>query len=347
MVGLVAASSFYQPQRGTGNVEYTTLGNTGLEVSRLCLGCMSFGSSESREWILDEAESREIIERAIDLGINFFDTANVYSMGESERILGDVLADYDRDSQVVATKTHPEWTPGSYPPNADGGGLSRKAIEQDVEDSLERLGMDTVDLYQIHRWDYETPIEVTLETLDDLVRRNQVRYVGASSMWAHQFAKALHASDRLGLERFATMQNHYNLVYREEEREMLPLCEKENVGVIPWSPLAQGYLTRPHDELTATARGESLADRHEEYRSGGGPTINERVAELADEYGVTMAQVSLAWLLGRDAVDAPIVGTTSVEHLEQAVEAVSLDLDDSDAEWLEEAYEPVPVSGHD
>jgi len=327
-------------------MEYTTLGDTGLEVSRICLGCMSFGGSENFEWILDEDESREIIERAIDLGINFFDTANVYSSGESERVLGSVLADYDRDSQVVATKTHPTHTPESYPPN-EGNGLSRKAIEQDVAASLDRLEMDTIDLYQIHRWDYDTPIEVTLEALDDLVRRNQVRYVGASSMWAHQFAEALHTSDRLGLERFATMQNHYNLVYREEEREMLPLCEKEGIGVIPWSPLAQGYLTRPHEELTATTRGESLEDRHEEYRDGGGPTVNERVEELADEYDVSMAQISLAWLFDQDAVDAPIVGTTSVEHLEEAVEALDIDLDDSDAEWLEEPYEPLPVSGHD
>ncbi|MEF8812220.1 MAG: aldo/keto reductase [Halovenus sp.] len=327
-------------------MEYTTLGNTGLSVSRICLGCMSFGSSEWQEWVLNEEESKEIVERAIDLGINFFDTANVYSMGESERILGNVLDEYDRESQVVATKTHPRYTPESYPPGK-GNGLSRKAVEQDISHSLERLGMDTVDLYQIHRWDYNTPIETVLETLDDLIRRNQVRYIGASSMWAYQFAEALQTSERRGLEQFATMQNHYNLVYREEEREMLPLCEREDIGVIPWSPLAQGYLTRPHEELTTTTRGETLEDRHEEYRSGGGPIINERVAELSDEYDASMAQISLAWLLGKDAVDAPIIGTTSVEHLEDAVEAVELDLDDSDVAWLEEPYEPLPVSGHE
>jgi aryl-alcohol dehydrogenase-like predicted oxidoreductase len=326
-------------------MEYTTLGTTGLSVSRICLGCGSFGSSDWKEWMLNEAESRAIIERAIDLGINFFDTANVYSMGESERIVGTVLGDYDRDRQVVATKTHPLWTPESYP-RTKGNGLSRKAIEQDISHSLDRLGMDAVDLYQIHRWDYNTPIEVTLRTLDDLVRRNQVRHIGASSMWAHQFAEALHTSDRLGLERFATMENHYNLAYREDERELLPLCENEDIGVIPWSPLAQGYLARPDEELTATTRGEMLADRNEDYRAGAGPTINERVTELADEYDVTMAQISLAWVLTQDAVDAPIVGTTSVEHLEEAVEAVDIDLDDADAAWLEEAYEPVPVSGH-
>ncbi|KDE60576.1 aldo/keto reductase [Halostagnicola sp. A56] len=324
-------------------MEYTTLGETGVEVSRLCLGCMSFGSSDWREWILEDEQSHEIIERAIDLGINFFDTANMYSSGESERVLGDALEGYDRDAQVVATKVyHPmrEDDPNS-------GGLSRKTIEQELEHSLERLGMDTIDLYQIHRWDDETPIEQTLRALDDAVRRGQVRYLGASSMWAHQFAEALHASDRLGLERFATMQNHYNLVYREEEREMLPLCGRENVGVLPWSPLARGYLTRPHEDVDATTRGETEEHLYEHpYRDGGGPTINERVQELAAEKDASMAQIALAWELHKDWVDAPIVGTTSVEHLEQAVEALDVSLSDSDIEWLEEPYEPVVVSGH-
>jgi len=324
-------------------MEYTTLGSTGMEVSRICLGCMSFGPSADSEWILDEAESEEIIERAIDLGINFFDTANVYSSGSSERTLGNVLEEYDRDEQVVATKVR---FPGAND-HRNASGLSRKTIEQELENSLERLGMETVDLYQIHRWDYDTPIETTLRALDDAVRRGQVRHIGASSMWAHQFAEALHTSDSLGTERFATMQNHYNLTYREEEREMLPLCEKEDIGVIPWSPLAQGYLTRPHEELTATARGEELAERHEEYRSGGGPEINEHVEQLAEDKGVTMAQISLAWLLHQDAVDAPIVGTTSVEHLEQAVEALEIDLSESDLEFLEEPYEALPVAGHE
>jgi aryl-alcohol dehydrogenase-like predicted oxidoreductase len=322
-------------------MEYTTLGSTGMEVSRICLGCMSFGSS--REWMLDEDASHEIIERAVDLGVNFFDTANVYSRGESEEILGDALTGYDRDRLVVATKVFGEMDEDN--PNASG--LSRKAIEQELASSLDRLGMDTVDLYQIHRWDDDTPIEETLRALDDAVRRNQVRYIGASSMWAHQFGDALHTSDRLGLERFATMQNHYNLVYREEEREMLPLCEKEGVGVIPWSPLAGGYLTRPHEDLDTTTRGESLADRHDEYRSGGGPEVNARVEELADEKGLSMAQVGLAWLLQKDWVDAPIVGVSSVEHLEDAVEAVDVSLSDSDVEYLEEPYEPVRVSGHE
>jgi aryl-alcohol dehydrogenase-like predicted oxidoreductase len=316
-------------------MEYTTLGDTGMEVSRICLGCMSFGSPEWRPWVLDEADSRPIIERAIELGVNFFDTANMYSKGESERILGEVLADYDRDEQVVATKGYFQMDEDD--PNS--GGLSRKAIEQELDASLERLGMETVDLYQTHRWDYETPIEETLAALDDAVRRGKTRYIGASSQWAHQFAAALHTSDLLGYERFVTMQNHYNLVYREEEREMLPLCEREGIGVLPWSPLARGYLARPDQDVEATERGateEYLP--HHPYREGGGPEINERVQELAEEKDVKMAQISLAWLFH---------GTTSVEHLEDAVEALDVDLSDSEMEHLEEPYEPVRVSGHD
>jgi aryl-alcohol dehydrogenase-like predicted oxidoreductase len=323
-------------------MEYTTLGDTGMSVSRICLGCMSFGSGES--WMLDEDESREIIERAIDLGINFFDTANVYSQGESEEILGNALAEYDRDEQVVATKVYGEM---GDDPNAQG--LSRKAIEQELQNSLDRLGMETIDLYQTHRWDYDTPIEGTLRTLDDAVRRGQVRYVGTSSMWGHQLADALHTSDLEHLERFRTMQNHYNLVYREEEREMLPLCEKEDVGVIPWGPLAQGYLARPHEELQATERGDPEHHHNPtpEYREGGGREINERVQELAEEKDATMAQISLAWLLHKDWVDAPIVGTTSVEHLEQAVAALEIDLSDDEMASLEEPYEPMEVFGHE
>jgi len=325
-------------------MEYTTLGSTGIEVSRICLGCMSFGTPEWREWVLDEDESREIIERAIDLGINFFDTANMYSEGESERVLGNVLSEYDRDEQVVATKGFFQMDEN----NPNSGGASRKAIEQELSNSLDRLGMDTVDLYQTHRWDYDTPIETTLRALDDAVRRGQARHVGTSSMWAHQFAEALQTSDRFDLERFETMQNHYNLLYREEEREMLPLCEKEDIGVIPWSPLARGYLTRPHEEFDATTRGETddYAREHP-YFEGGGREINERVAELAAEKGVTMAQIALSWLLHQDAVDAPIVGTTSVEHLEDAVEALEIELSASEQSYLEDPYEPVRVSGHE
>ncbi len=324
-------------------MEYTTLGRTGLEVSRICLGCMSFGTSDWREWVLEDAESQEIIERAIDLGINFFDTANMYSMGESERILGDALAGR-RDEMVVATKCFFQMDDDD--PNS--GGLSRKAIEQELAASLNRLDMDTIDLYQIHRWDEETPIEQTLRALDDTVRRGQVRHIGASSMWTYQLAKSLHTSDRLGLAQFTTMQNHYNLLYREEEREMLPYCKKQDIGVIPWSPLARGYLARPHEEFDATTRGETddYARQHP-YFEGNGQEINERVAELADQKDVSMGQIALAWLLHKPSVDAPIVGTTSMEHLEEAVEALEISLSDSDLGWLEEPYEPVSVSGHE
>ncbi|GGN21440.1 aldo/keto reductase [Halarchaeum nitratireducens] len=324
-------------------MEYTTLGSTGTEVSQICLGCMSFGSG--REWMIDRDAGEDLIERAIELGVNFFDTANTYSNGESEEILGDVLAEYDRDEQVVATKV---FFPPEDDPHPNATGLSRKTIEQELENSLDRLGMETIDLYQIHRWDPETPIEQTLRALDDAVRRGQVRHLGASSMWAHQFADALHTSDRLGLERFATMQNHYNPLYREEEREMLPLCEREGVGVIPWSPLARGVAARPHEEFGATTRGETDSYLHDmPYLRGGGEEVNERIEELADEKGVKMAQISLAWLLHQDAVDAPIVGTTSVEHLEDAVEATEIDLSDSDVEYIEEPYEPLPIAGHE
>jgi aryl-alcohol dehydrogenase-like predicted oxidoreductase len=325
-------------------MEYTTLGDTGMTVSKVCLGCMSFGDPDWRDWVLGEEAGEELVERAIELGINFFDTANMYSKGESERVLGDTLAEYDRDEFVVATKGYFQMREDD--PNS--GGLSRKAIEQELDNSLDRLGMDRVDLYQTHRWDDDTPIEQTMRALDDAVRRGKARYVGTSSMWAHQFADALHTSDRHDLERFVTMQNHYNLLYREEEREMLPLCETENVGVIPWSPLARGYLARPHDELETTARGEAEAeaDRHP-YLDNGGREINERVAELAREKDVKMAQIALAWLFEQDAVDAPIVGTTSVEHLEDAVEALDISLSSSDQAYLTEPYEPVPVSGHE
>jgi aryl-alcohol dehydrogenase-like predicted oxidoreductase len=324
-------------------MEYTTLGRTGTEVSRICLGCMSFGTPEWRDWVLDEAASRPIIERAIDLGINFFDTANMYSLGESERILGRAL-EGRRAESVVATKCYFQMDEE----NPHSGGLSRKAIEQELAASLDRLGMETVDLYQIHRWDEDTPIETTLRALNDAVRRGQVRHLGASSMWAYQFAHALHTSDRLGLDRFATMQNHYNLLYREEEREMLPLCAEQNVAVIPWSPLARGYLARPHEQFDATTRGESddYAREHP-YFAGNGREINERVAELADQKHASMAQIALAWLLHQDAVDAPIVGTTSIEHLEEAVAALDISLSTSDQEWLTDPYEPVPVSGHE
>jgi len=324
-------------------MEYTTLGDTGMTVSKICLGCMSFGDSDWREWVLNEEAGKEIVERALELGVTFFDTANMYSNGESERVLGEALEGH-REETVVATKGYFQMDES----NPNSGGLSRKAIEQELANSLDRLGMDTIDLYQIHRWDYDTPIEETLSALDDAVRRGDVRHAGASSMWAHQFAESLRVSEREGYERFATMQNHYNLAYREEEREMLPLCEKEGVGVMPWSPLARGYLTRPHESVDATLRGETEEHLYAHpYREGGGPTVNERVAELAGERGVKMAQIALSWLFHKEWVDTPIVGTTSVEHLEDAVEALDIDLSRSDVEWLEEPYEPVRVSGHE
>ncbi|MCY4729025.1 aldo/keto reductase [Natronomonas gomsonensis] len=324
-------------------MEYTTLGSTGIEVSRLCLGCMSFGDSDWREWVKGEEFGHELVERARDLGINFFDTANMYSRGESERILGDALEGH-REESVVATKCF--FRMRDDDPNS--GGLSRKAIEQELDASLDRLGMDTIDLYQIHRWDYDTPIEQTLRAMTDAVRRGKVRHIGASSMWAHQLAESLHTSDREGLERFATMQNHYNLVYREEERETLPLCEKEGLGVVPWSPMARGYLTRPHEEYMSTKRAETddYAQEHP-YADNGGKEINERVQELAADKGVSMAQLSLSWLLHKDWVDAPIIGASKIQHLEDAVEALEIDLSASDIAYLEEPYEPVPISGHE
>ncbi|WP_411967149.1 aldo/keto reductase [Haloferax sp. YSSS75] len=323
-------------------MDYTTFGSTGTTVSELCLGCMSFGTDWD-DWTLDHEESRELIERAIELGINFFDTANVYSYGESEEILGDVLSEYDRDEMVVATKVYGQMRDDD--PNS--GGLSRKAIEQELDNSLERLGMDTVDLYQIHRWDYDTPIEQTMHALDDAVRRGKVRHVGASSMWAHQFADALHTADRLGLDRFVSMQNLYNLAYREEEREMLPLCDKEDIAVMPWSPLAAGFLTRPHEEFESTTRGEHEADVGRPYEEGGGREVNERVQELAAEKGVKMAQIALAWQFHKEWVTTPIVGTSSIEHLEDAVDALDIKLSNSDIEYLEEPYRPVRISGHE
>jgi hypothetical protein len=323
-------------------MEYTTLGDTGVTVSKLCLGCMSFGDDDWREWVRGEEFGHELVRRAIDLGINFFDTANMYSRGESERILGDALEGRKEES-VVATKVFFQMDDDD--PNS--GGLSRKTIEQELDASRERLGMDTIDLYQTHRWDYKSPIDETMTALSDAVRREKVRYLGGSSMWAHQFADALHTSDELGLERFATMQNHYNLAYREEEREMLPLCQKEGVGVMPWSPLARGFLARPHEEYLSTVRAETddYAQAHP-YAENGGKEVNERVEELAAEEDASMAQIALAWLLHKEWVDTPIIGTSSIEHLEDAVAALDIKLSNSDIEYLEEPYQPVPVSGH-
>lgn len=322
-------------------MEYTTLGSTGITVSRIGLGTMGFGSG--REWGLDEDESTRIIDRAIDLGINFFDTANIYSRGESEEILGAALEGYADERLVVSTKGHQQMDPH----NPNSGGLSRKALQQELDRSLDRLGMDAVDIYHIHTSDPSTDVQVTMRTLDDFVRTGNARYLGASSMWTWEFAEAMHAADRLGSEPFAVMQNHYNLAYREEERDMLPFCDLHDVGVVPYSPLARGYLTRPAAETEATARGtDEATDYDHTYDDGGGRTINQRVEELAEDNGVSMAQISLAWLLHKEWVDAPILGVSSIEHLEDAVEALEITLSSSDLEYLEEPYEPSEIAGH-
>jgi len=322
-------------------MEYTTLGDTGMTVSRLALGTMSFGSG--REWTLDEDESDEIIQRAIDLGINFFDTANVYSTGESEEILGSSLAGHDRDWLVVSTKVyHP-----MDPDNPNTSGLSRKTVNQELDHSLNRLDMEYADVYHVHTLDPDTGVEATVRTLDDVVRSGRVRYLGASSVWTHEFAEALHAADRLNAEPFHVMQNHYNLAYREEERDMLPLCDRHDIGVIPYSPLARGYLARPDQRIGDTVRGADEQDDYDHtFHEGGGEEINRRVQELADEKDVSMAQISLSWLLHQEWVDAPILGVSSIEHLEDAVEALDVSLSSRDREYLEEPYEPSKIAGH-
>jgi aryl-alcohol dehydrogenase-like predicted oxidoreductase len=321
-------------------MQYVKLGSTGMDVSRICLGCMSYGDPKrgAHEWSLDEEASRPFFRRAVEAGINFFDTANVYSAGSSEEITGRALADFaHRDEIVLATKVNGQMRPG---PN--GGGLSRKAIFAAIDASLTRLGTDYVDLYQIHRWDRTVPIEETLEALHDVVKAGKARYIGASSMWAWQFSKALHLADRHGWTRFVTMQNHYNLIYREEEREMLPLCVDEGIGVIPWSPLARGRLTRDWD--AATARSESDQFGRRLYQDED-KAIVQRVAEIAAPRGVSRAQVALAWMLGRPGVASPIIGATKAEHLEDAITAVDVELSADEMARLEEPYQPHQVSG--
>lgn len=323
-------------------MRYVKLGRTGLDVSAVCLGCMSYGtpSQGNHPWSLDEESSRPFIKRALELGINFFDTANVYSLGSSEEIVGRALRDFaTREEVVIATKVHGRMREG---PN--GAGLSRKVIMHEIDESLRRLGTDYVDLYQIHRWDRRTPIEETLEALHDVVKAGKALYVGASSMWAWQFSKALHVADAHGWTRFATMQNHYNLLNREEEREMLPLCAEEGVGVIPWSPLARGRLTRPWDTSTERSEtdefGRALYGQLESDRA-----IVERVERVASERGVPPAQVALAWVMHKPPVTAPIVGATRMQHLDEAVAAVDLQLSRQEIALLEEPYVPHPVAG--
>jgi aryl-alcohol dehydrogenase (NADP+) len=322
-------------------MHYVKLGATGLEVSPLTLGCMSWGdpSRGGHRWVLDEDAARGIIKDALEVGINFFDTANVYSAGSSEEFTGRALRDFARREEVViATKVFNRMRPG---PN--GAGLSRKAIMTEIDASLTRLGTDYVDLYQIHRWDDSTPIEETLEALHDVVKAGKARYIGASSMFAWQFAKALYTADLNGWTRFVSMQNHYNLLYREEEREMLPLCEDQGVGVIPWSPLARGRLTRHWD--AQTARGETDEFGKSLYRDED-KAIVDRVAAVAEERGVPRAQVALGWLLQQPGVTSPIIGVTKPHHLKDAVAALELRLSDEEVDSLEAPYQPHAVAGH-
>ncbi len=319
-------------------MQYVNLGRTGLKVSRLCLGAMTYGDPKWRPWILPEEAGRPILQRAIEHGINFFDTADMYSLGMSEEVLGRALRDFSsRDKVVIATKA---FFPTSDDPNDRG--LSRKHLLSAIDRSLRRLGTDYVDLYQIHRWDPETPIEETLGALDDIVRAGKARYIGASSMPAWRFAKALCLSDRHGWARFVSMQNHYNLVYREEEREMLPLCVEEGIGVIPWSPLARGFLAgnRRAADRGETARAKTDAIAHNLYYTDEDFAVAERNAEVAAARGVSPAQVALAWLLRQPAVTAPIVGASKIAHLDQAVAALEISLTDDEVRRLEERYAP-------
>jgi len=321
-------------------MRYTRLGTTGLEVSALCLGCMSFGDPDrgNHAWSLPEEPSRELIKAALEAGINFFDTANVYSLGSSEEIVGRALKDFaPREDVVLATKVHGRMRPG---PN--GAGLSRRAILTEIDNSLRRLGTDYVDLYQIHRWDPETPIEETMEALHDVVKSGKARYIGASSMYAWQFAKAQHVAERNGWTRFVSMQNHYNLVYREEEREMFPFCADSGVGAIPWSPLARGLLTRPWNQSTARSQTDEFGKT---LYQDGDRTIVERVQEVAAMRGTAPAQVALAWVSRNPVVSAPIVGVTKAAQLRDALGSLEVELDQSEVDYLEEPYMPHRVAG--
>jgi 1-deoxyxylulose-5-phosphate synthase len=325
-------------------MEYVNLGATGLRVSRICLGMMSFGNDSDKPWVLDEQAAEPIVRAAVDGGITFFDTADTYSQGASELATGRLLSKLlTREELVVATKVFMPMTPGE-----NGGGLSRKHILSAIDASLERLGMDYVDLYQIHRWDPRTPIEETMRALHEVVRAGKARYIGASSMFAWQFAKAQQLATSAGHTRFVSMQNHYNLVYREEEREMIPLCIDQGVGVIPWSPLARGVLagnrTRSGERRTTRADSDQFTDYL--YNQPTDFDVVERVAELAAERGVPAAQIALAWLLHKPAVSAPIIGATKPEHVHDAVAAEQLSLSDEEIARLEEPYAPHPVLGH-
>ena len=326
-------------------MDYVNLGSTGLKVSRLCLGTMTYGSKRWREWALEEQESRPFIRRALELGINFFDTADMYSDGASEEILGRALRDLgpSRDKVVIATKV---FNPMGDDPNQRG--LSRKHIRHAIDESLKRLGTDYIDLYQIHRFDYDTPIEETLEALDEVVRAGKALYLGGSSMFAWQFAKMLYEADRLGLRRFVTMQNHYNLIYREEEREMNPLCREEGIGILPWSPLARGFLAGNRSKVD---RGETLRAKTDDYAQklyyqDSDFAVVESVSAIARKRGIPNAQVALAWILQQPGITSPIVGASKMGHLDDAVAAMSVKLDDEELKALAEPYRPHGILGH-
>jgi aryl-alcohol dehydrogenase (NADP+) len=327
-------------------MEYVNLGASGVKVSRICLGCMTYGAKSWREWVLEEEESRPFLRRALEFGINFFDTADVYSLGRSEEILGKALRDFGpgRPKVVIATKVF-----NAMGDDPNQSGLSRKHILHSIDSSLRRLKTDYVDLYQVHRFDPFTPIEETLDALNDVVRSGKALYIGASSMYAWQFARMLCAADRRGFHRFVTMQNHYNLLYREEEREMIPLCREEGVGTLPWSPLARGLLARPPPVGgygdTTRARTDEYA--HKMYYRQSDHAVVQGVSEIAGKRGVSMGQVSLAWLLHQPGVTAPIVGVSRMEHLVDAVEALEVKLSEEEREALAAPYEPHPVLGHE
>ena len=324
-------------------MQYVNLGKSGLKVSRLCLGMMTYGAKKWREWVLDENKAKPFIKRALDAGINFFDTADVYSTGESERITGNLLKNIKRENIVVATKVH-----GQMSDDINDRGLSRKHIMDSIDQSLKRLQMDYVDLYQIHRWDYNVPIEETMEALDDIVRVGKARYIGASSMFAWQFAKAQHVSEINGWTKFVSMQNHYNLVYREEEREMIPLCKDQGIGLIPWSPMARGFFAgnRKRGGGGETSRAQADPFANELYFREEDFVIAERAAEVAKSHNATASQVALAWVLSKPHIAAPIIGSSKIEHLDQAIAALEIKLSEEEIKQLEESYQPHPILGH-
>lgn len=325
-------------------MQYVNLGKTGLKVSRLCLGCMTYGSSKWREWVLDEAESRPFIQRALEAGINFFDTANMYSDGASEEVVGRALRDFGkRDEIVLATKVF-----NPMRPDPNGRGLSRKAIMTEIDHSLKRLGTDYVDLYQTHRWDYATPIEETMEALHDVVKSGKARYIGASSMYAWQFAKAQFVARQNGWTPFVSMQNHYNLIYREEEREMIPFCQDQGIGLIPWSPLARGFLAGNREKQGGGSTSRAKTDDYAKqmYYQDDDFAVAGRLTDVAAAKGLSNMQVALGWILAKPAITAPIIGASKLKHLDEALSALDVKLSDAELKSLEELYQPHRILGH-